>query len=78
MLDTHRGRQDRRFRRLRRSRTRSSSATSAGYEDGTARILRNVSFSVRAGQMIAIVGRSGAGKTTQISLLPRFFDVIPG
>jgi ATP-binding cassette, subfamily B, bacterial MsbA len=49
-----------------------------GYEDGPGRILRHVSFSVRAGQMIAIVGRSGAGKTTLVNLLPRFFDVSTG
>ena len=49
-----------------------------GYEDGSARILRSVSLPVRAGQMIAIVGRSGAGKTTMVNLLPRFYDVSAG
>ena len=49
-----------------------------GYEDGSPRILRSVSLPVRAGQMIAIVGRSGAGKTTLVNLLPRFYDVSAG
>jgi subfamily B ATP-binding cassette protein MsbA len=51
---------------------------SFGYDEGIGRILRGVSFRVQAGQMIAIVGRSGAGKTTLVNLLPRFYDVSAG
>jgi subfamily B ATP-binding cassette protein MsbA len=52
---------------------------SFAYEDGHGRsTLRGVSFTVGAGQMVAIVGRSGAGKTTLVNLLPRFYDVTGG
>src|SRR5262249_33623587 len=41
-------------------------------------VLHDVSFKAAAGQMIAIVGPTGAGKTTIINLLPRFYDVSGG
>src|SRR5258708_24998065 len=50
---------------------------SAEYEVGVP-VLKNVTFSVEPGQTIAIVGPTGAGKTTIINLLPRFYDVTNG
>jgi ATP-binding cassette subfamily B protein len=41
-------------------------------------VLRGVSFEAKPGQMMAIVGPTGAGKTTIINLLPRFYDVSGG
>lgn len=41
-------------------------------------VLRGISFTAEAGQMVAIVGPTGAGKTTIINLIPRFYDVTDG
>lgn len=41
-------------------------------------IIKNVTFSVRAGQKVALVGPSGSGKTTIVNLMPRFYDVNAG
>ncbi|MFO0555184.1 MAG: ABC transporter ATP-binding protein [Polyangiaceae bacterium] len=42
------------------------------------RVLRDVSLEAKAGQMVALVGPTGAGKTTVINLLTRFYDVEEG
>ncbi|MBB6734171.1 ABC transporter ATP-binding protein [Cohnella zeiphila] len=45
--------------------------------DGTT-VLHDVSFSVQAGETIAIMGSTGSGKTTIVNLIPRFYDVSEG
>ncbi|MBR3407670.1 MAG: ABC transporter ATP-binding protein [Paludibacteraceae bacterium] len=41
-------------------------------------VLRDIDLTIRKGQMIAIVGQSGSGKTTMADLLPRFYDAAEG
>ena len=41
-------------------------------------VLKEISLSVKAGEVIALVGMSGAGKTSLVNLLPRFYDVEDG
>lgn len=48
------------------------------YEEDAPNILENVSFDVKAGQRIAIVGPTGAGKSTIINTLARFYDIQDG
>jgi ATP-binding cassette subfamily B protein len=50
---------------------------SFGY-DGVRQVIRGVSFEVRAGEVIGLVGPSGGGKTTVTNLIARFFDPTSG
>ena len=48
------------------------------YEEGQEKVLSHVSLKVNAGEYVALVGTSGAGKTTLCSLIPRFYEVTFG
>jgi ABC-type multidrug transport system fused ATPase/permease subunit len=46
--------------------------------DANSPVLRDVSFTVKPGQMVGVVGPTGGGKSTIMSLIPRFYDPIAG
>ena len=48
------------------------------YPNSETKVLKDVSFSVKKGEVVAFVGSSGSGKTTIVNLLPRFYDIEEG
>lgn len=48
------------------------------YQSNKMPVLKNINFEVKAGEIIAVVGPSGAGKTTFADLIPRFYDPTDG
>lgn len=48
------------------------------YENASGVALDDLSFSIKAGEKVALVGRSGGGKTTLVNLLPRFYELQQG
>jgi subfamily B ATP-binding cassette protein MsbA len=48
------------------------------YDESSQEVLKNIDFSIKSGQILALVGPSGAGKSTLVDLIPRFYDVTNG
>lgn len=67
LLDTARVRGDIRF-----------DGVGFAYSGAKGAALQDIDLTIRAGEMVAIVGRSGGGKSTLVNLLPRFYDVSSG
>jgi len=54
------------------------SNVSFSYNKGEKNVLENISFEIKAGKSLAIVGRSGSGKSTIVNLLARFYNLSKG
>ena len=48
------------------------------YSDGKQEVIKDISFHIKPGQSIAVLGSTGSGKTTMVNLLPRFHDYTGG
>lgn len=48
------------------------------YLDGDEYVLKNISFTAKQGETVAIIGSTGSGKTTLVNLIPRFYDATEG
>lgn len=51
---------------------------SFSYPDGEEAVLKNISFTAKAGETVAFIGSTGSGKSTLVNLIPRFYDVTAG
>ena len=58
--------------------TMSFNNVSFHYDDSPELILKNINLDIKAGEVVAFVGKSGSGKTTLVNLIPRFFEASEG
>ena len=57
---------------------RSIEFRNVGFAYGGNTVLKDININAKAGEVFALVGMSGAGKTTLVNLLPRFYEVSEG
>jgi ATP-binding cassette subfamily B protein len=57
---------------------RNGNGLEGGNRAGGRRVLRGVGFTIKPGQRVALLGATGSGKSTLVSLIPRFYDVTRG